>query len=233
MIEHPLPAENMPCFQFKASFLPCTILQITRDDIEKLENDLLFSIRSAPHFFKGSSVIIDIEKIQSCGLLNFLKIKQILTDHGMIPLGIRGGTKEQAEAAMSAGLPTLPLPKTQSEKQKNKKNESTTKIITTPIRSGMQVYAKDGDLIVLAAVSAGAELFADGNIHVYGPLRGRALAGVQGNLHARIFCRALEAELVSIAGYYLTRDDMQSFSSQNEMVQVFLENAQIRMSTII
>lgn len=81
------------------------------------------------------------------------------------------------------------------------------KIITTPIRSGQQVYAPGGDLIVLAAVSAGAEILADGNIHVYGPLRGRALAGVQGDTNARIFCQSLEAELISIAGHFKLDED--------------------------
>ena len=104
--------------------------------------------------------------------------------------------------------------------------------MTVPIRSGMQVYAKDTDLIVTASVSPGAELFADGNIHVYGPLRGRALAGVQGNMQARIFCRTLEAELVSIAGYYLTKEDMQTFTAKDGMVQIYLDNEQIRIEAI-
>lgn len=77
-----------------------------------------------------------------------------------------------------------------------------TKMITAPVRGGMQIYAAGGDLIVLAPVSPGAELLADGNIHVYGPMRGRALAGVKGDTSARIFCQQLGAELVSIAGNY-------------------------------
>ncbi|NHO64573.1 septum site-determining protein MinC [Aestuariicella hydrocarbonica] len=83
-----------------------------------------------------------------------------------------------------------------------------TKVITTPVRSGQQIYAAGGDLIVLAPVSAGAELLADGNIHVYGPLRGRALAGVNGNTEARVFCQSLEAELISIAGYFRVNEDL-------------------------
>lgn len=83
------------------------------------------------------------------------------------------------------------------------------RLITTPVRSGQQIYAPGGDLIVLAPVSAGAELLADGNIHVYGPLRGRALAGVRGLTSARIFCQSLEAELVSIAGHYKISEDLQ------------------------
>jgi septum site-determining protein MinC len=77
------------------------------------------------------------------------------------------------------------------------------------VRSGQQVYAPEGDLIILAPVQAGAEVLATGNIHVYGPLRGRALAGVHGQGQARVFCQSLEAELVSIAGQYKISEDLQ------------------------
>ena len=76
------------------------------------------------------------------------------------------------------------------------------------MRSGTQIYARGTDLIVTAPVSTGAELVADGNIHVYGPLRGRALAGASGDAGARIFCSRLEAELVSIAGRYLVSEQL-------------------------
>ncbi|MGC2413773.1 MAG: septum site-determining protein MinC, partial [Stellaceae bacterium] len=82
------------------------------------------------------------------------------------------------------------------------------RLVTTPVRSGTQIYARGTDLIVTASVSSGAELVADGNIHVYGPLRGRALAGASGDTAARIFCSRLEAELVSIAGNYLVSDQL-------------------------
>lgn len=82
------------------------------------------------------------------------------------------------------------------------------KVVVQPVRSGRQIYAQGGDLIVLASISPGAELIADGHIHVYGTLRGRALAGIAGNTEARIFCRSLEAELVSIGGYWRVRDDI-------------------------
>lgn len=84
------------------------------------------------------------------------------------------------------------------------------RIIYQPVRSGQQIYAQDSDLIILSQVSAGAEVLADGNIHIYGPLRGRALAGVRGNTEARIFCHSLEAELVSIAGQYKISEDLQT-----------------------
>lgn len=96
------------------------------------------------------------------------------------------------------------------------------KIITQPVRSGQQVYAQGADLIVLAQVSEGAEVLADGNIHIYGPLRGRALAGVQGNTEARIFCQSLEAGLVSIAGQFKLSDDLKD-GVWGEAAQVFLQ----------
>src|SRR5690606_18981178 len=80
------------------------------------------------------------------------------------------------------------------------------KLITRPIRSGQQIYAEGADLIVMSQVSEGAEVLADGHIHIYGALRGRALAGVRGDDSARIFCQNLEAELVSVAGNFLLRD---------------------------
>ena len=83
------------------------------------------------------------------------------------------------------------------------------KVILHPVRSGQQIFAPDGDLVILGPVQAGAEVLAKGSIHVYGPLRGRALAGVRGQAGARIFCQSLEAELVSIAGHYKISEDLQ------------------------
>lgn len=98
------------------------------------------------------------------------------------------------------------------------------RVITTPVRSGQQVYAAGGDLIVLASVSTGAEVLADGNIHVYGALRGRALAGVRGDVSARIFCQSLEAELISVAGdFKLDEDFRQDWWKQ--AVQISLDDA--------
>ena len=94
-------------------------------------------------------------------------------------------------------------------------------MITQPVRSGQRIYAH-GDLIVLATVSSGTEIMAEGNIHVYGSLRGRALAGVQGNEKARIFCSDLQAELVSIAGIYKISEDL-SDDIRHKPVQVYLQ----------
>jgi len=101
----------------------------------------------------------------------------------------------------------------------------------TPVRSGQQVYAEGCDLTVLSTVSAGAEVIADGSIHIYGALRGRALAGARGNTEARIFCREFQAELVAIAGHYKVLDDIPD-QLRGKPVQVWLDNGQLKLAPI-
>lgn len=95
---------------------------------------------------------------------------------------------------------------------------------SAPVRSGQQVYAENRDLTVLTAVGAGAEVIADGSIHIYGPLRGRALAGAQGNEQARIFCREFHAELVAVAGHYKVLEDIPK-DLRGKAVQVWLDTS--------
>lgn len=234
MTETILPDQQIS-FQLKASFLPSTVLQLMCYDLDEIEQQLMTTIHRAPNLFIGSPVIVDLDKIKNSDVLNFSKIKDILVKAGLVPIGVRGGSAKQHEAACD-NFPILSVSKLNaSEADKKKKDDPylpQAKIVSNPIRSGMQVYAKDTDLIVTASVSPGAELFADGNIHVYGVLRGRALAGVQGNMQARIFCRTLEAELVSIAGYYLTKEDIQNLPGRDGMVQIYLDKAQVRIEAI-
>ena len=102
---------------------------------------------------------------------------------------------------------------------------------TTPVRSGQQVYAENRDLTVLSAVGAGAEAIADGSIHIYGALRGRALAGAQGNEEARIFCREFHAELVAVAGHYKVLEDIPA-ELLGKPVQVWLEKGQLKLAAL-
>jgi len=102
---------------------------------------------------------------------------------------------------------------------------------TAPVRSGQQVYAENRDLTVLTAVGAGAEVIADGSIHIYGALRGRALAGAQGNEKARIFCREFHAELVAVAGHYKVLEDIPK-ELRGKAVQVWLEKDQLNIAAL-
>ncbi len=106
-----------------------------------------------------------------------------------------------------------------------------TKIVKQTIRSGQQIYAPGGDLVIIGSVSTGAEILADGNIHIYGTLRGRALAGVRGNQEASIFCHSLQAELISIAGIYLLSDDIRE-DKIGASVQVYMEDEKLKMELI-
>jgi septum site-determining protein MinC len=259
MLETIDEAVRSTCFQFKTSFSPCTIMQVNHYDLSQLEQQLMATISRAPNFFIGSALIIDLDPIKFIDSIDFSAMKQIIIRNNMVPVGVRGGSEQQHSAAASAGIPVISVGRQatelktadketpreepqnpqqpvveepQDEPQQPAKLYQNAKVITTPIRSGMQVYAKDADLIVVAPVSVGAELLADGNIHVYGPLRGRALAGVQGNTEARIFCRTLEAELVAIAGYYLVKEDMHNLPAPDSTVQIYLHNEQVKIEIV-
>jgi septum site-determining protein MinC len=155
---------------------------------------------------------------------------------------VRGGSEEQHQQAIDLGIAVTANTEIKAELPKASKviaapkdddpisDESTTVLITKPIRSGQRIYSH-GDLIVLAQVGAGAEILAEGNIHVYGTLRGRALAGVQGNVDARIFCSDLQAELISIAGHYKISDDIQGAVS-NTPIQIYLQKNALVIKTI-
>ena len=104
-------------------------------------------------------------------------------------------------------------------------------VVRQPVRSGQVIYAQNADLVVLAPVNAGAQIIADGHIHVYAPLRGRAIAGVQGLLGARIFCQRLEAELVAISGAYLTADDIPA-DVRGRPAQVFFDDGECRIAPL-
>ncbi|HMC46916.1 MAG TPA: septum site-determining protein MinC, partial [Caballeronia sp.] len=133
-----------------------------------------------------------------------------------------GVENTEAAAVIEAAVaqtpaPTAPVPKTT--------------IIDRPLRSGQQVYAK-GDLVVLGLVSYGAEVIAEGNIHIYAPLRGRALAGVHGNLDARIFCTCLEPELISIAGIYRTMETPLGPDVLGKSVQIWLDEEKLMIEPL-
>jgi septum site-determining protein MinC len=145
---------------------------------------------------------------------------------------VQNAQPAQLEAATAAGLASFaPNASTQPRSVEPAAPPAAAKarLVTGPVRSGTQIYARGGDLIVTAAVSPGAELVADGNIHVYGALRGRALAGANGDSTARIFCTRLEAELVSIAGRYLVSEQLPS-DTRSFPVQIALVDDQLTIT---
>src|SRR5690606_12511809 len=177
--------------------------------------------------------------------IDFIELGELCREYGLVPVAIRGGSEEQSVSASVAGLPRLPaavtgkssdiIPEVAAQisirEVEIEVPVSANRVITTPIRSGQQVYAPGGDLVIIAPVSAGAEILADGKIHVYGPLRGRALAGVKGDTNARIFCQSLEAELISIAGNYKVNEDLQKEHWKGN-IQARLEGDELGISLL-
>jgi septum site-determining protein MinC len=141
------------------------------------------------------------------------------------PLPVAEPPPRRARAA--AAVPAAPAPSAVATGGAPKPG----RMQTANVRSGQQLYAENCDLTVMATVGAGAEVIADGSIHIYGTLRGRALAGAQGNTTARIFCREFHAELVAIAGHYKVLDDVPD-SLRGKAVQVWLEQDQIKIAAL-
>ena len=195
----------------------------------------------APDFFRNTPVVIDLEDFAAGnGVVDFALLVGLLRGYGMVPVGVRGGNAAQNEAAQVLELAILASAKPAVAKPKQApaaepptharpaspaagaRPGGVNMLVTRPVRSGQRVYAAGGDLIVIAQVSAGAELLADGNIHVYGTMRGRALAGVKGNRDCRIFCQNLQAELVSVAGNYRLSENLQELTGR--AVQIYLDD---------
>jgi septum site-determining protein MinC len=192
------------------------------------EAELAEQIRRSPRFFLNAPVVLDLRDTAAFATPGeFAEAKETLRRHTLALVGVQNALPAQIEAAAVAGLAGFAPNSTGPRRQRASEPAATaappppspapqpadtaaakTRLVTQPVRSGTQIYARGADLIVTAAVSPGAEIIADGNIHVYGPLRGRALAGAAGDTQARIFCNRFEAELVSIAGRYLVSDQI-------------------------
>ncbi|HUC72608.1 MAG TPA: septum site-determining protein MinC [Stellaceae bacterium] len=189
------------------------------------EAELAEQIRRSPRFFLNAPVVLDLrDAAEFTAALEFAEAKDLLRRQTLSLVGVQNASPAQVEAAAAAGLASFAPNSTQPRRQlpseqsapsppplpQPARTEAAAKtlLVTQLVRSGTQIYARGADLVVTAAVSPGAEIMADGNIHVYGPLRGRALAGASGDAEARIFCSRFEAELVSIAGRYLVSEQM-------------------------
>jgi len=225
----PSPAQ---AFELKGRMMTLSVLRVLTADLDALGRQLDAKIAAAPALFRNFPVLLDVEAlpedVQSG--LDIARLDRLLRSRDFIPVGIRAGGPALTQAAARAGIGVVSASATQEPQRRERIQHDARDgavaslpnlLIREPVRSGQQIYAKGGDLIVLAAVSPGAEILADGNIHIYASLRGRALAGVCGNTEARIFCHSLDAQLVSIAGHYRLSDNIR-LSRQGEPVQIFL-----------
>jgi len=220
-----------------------TLLELKSTDLGAIQAELTEKVAQSPAFFTQSPIVFGLDQLSDAEQkkLDLATLCDLCRELKLLPTAIRGGTPEQTGASLRLGLAVLPKGRRTAETTAAEPTEapqpaapsaaSPTRIITTPIRSGQQIYARGGDLIVMAAVSAGAEVLADGNIHVYGALRGRALAGIQGDQNARIFCSSQEAELVAVAGQFMV-DEMLRANHWKEAVQIHLVDGKIQISLL-
>ncbi|WP_142850911.1 septum site-determining protein MinC [Telmatospirillum sp. J64-1] len=205
------------------------------------------TVSQSPEFYRNAPVVLDLAPIVDRVPFNMAEFVRRLRQHQLHPVGVVNGNDAWNKVASNAGLGLFlsgrPARLEAREPVRSPNGEraglllpaipsaSATRYVTDPVRSGQQVYAKGGDLVVLAPVSHGAELIADGNIHVWGTLRGRALAGASGDVKARILCRNLDPELVSIAGIYAVRDAIGE-DSLHKPAQVMLDGETILIEPI-
>lgn len=221
-----------PALEFKGRMLSLTRVRVLEPGLAAIEAHLRSFARQMPQAVEGLPVILESDRpVELAGVLSAMRAL------GMQPLAALEGAL--AEDARLCGLPVLTRDAlTDSARAMRAPAEPpppparrSTRIVTEPVRSGQQVYAEGGDLIVTQTVSAGAEVIADGCVHVYGNLRGRAIAGARGDRHARVFCRRMEGELLAVAGVYAVADQMQG-GLRGQPVQALLVEGQLRIERL-
>jgi septum site-determining protein MinC len=245
------PATTPTTFEIKSANLPLVALLLKSTDMDALAHDLAQRFGDEPDFFDQDALLIDLSPLQPDAAdqsIDFPALIALISRYQLVPVAIKGGSPPQMMAALQAGLLPVPDAHLVSGKPKAAPGAAPTEaaprraepppatvpisaaapatlgalVIDKPLRSGQQVYARGRDLVVLAMVNAGAEVIADGHIHVYAPLRGKAMAGARGNTEARIFALELNAELLSIAGVYRTSENPLPAQVQGKPAQVRL-----------
>ncbi|WP_374011973.1 septum site-determining protein MinC [Pseudoxanthomonas koreensis] len=233
-------------------------LRVRTLDVEQLVREMHERVERAPKLFGRAAVIVDFSALaRTPDQASARALIDGLRKAGVLPVALAYGTSDNEALAQALGLPVLAKFRAQYERAepapaaappprepapaaaprkaaappKAEAARAPGRVQKAAVRSGQQLYAEDCDLTVLSAVGAGAEVIADGSIHVYGSLRGRALAGARGNVQARIFCREFHAELVAIAGHYKVLDDIPD-QLRGKAVQVWLENDQLRLAAL-
>ena len=226
-------AANAPAtFEIKSANLPLVALLLKSADLARLSEELAQRFGDMPDFFYQDPLVIDLSPLQgtaAVGLetaLDFAALTELLRQYRLQPIAVRGGSETQTAAALATGLISAPdalvqrSPAPQPAPSRAPAEVEAPApaaavpspvapgalVVDKPLRSGQQVYARGRDLVVMAMVNPGAEVIADGHIHVYAPLRGRAIAGARGNADARIFALSMDPELISIAGIYRTSE---------------------------
>lgn len=196
--------------------------------------DLDAWLKRSPGFFAGKAMVIDVSKL-SLTRPGIASLVAGMTTRGIRVLGLEGvdpaWAGDDLPPLLTAGRPADAKTASRGagpQAAERRPAPSPALLIDSPVRSGQSIVFPDGDVTIIGAVSSGAEVIAAGSIHIYGTLRGRALAGAYGNPRARIFCQRLEAELMAIDGHYLVADDLQP-RLRKQSIQAWLEGETLQI----
>jgi septum site-determining protein MinC len=228
-----------PALELKTTRLAGIQVILNSAEHAALNTHLTTLFAATPDFFGGEAAVFECGRLPAeAASPDWAWLARELRSRGLNPFAVQNASAELAASAAQAGLLVLndavpapvagtvgPEPAPEAEPVPPAAPAAPTRIIDKPLRSGQRVYAAGGDIVVLAAVNPGAEVIADGSIHVYAPLKGRALAGARGDTSARIFTTQLEAELVSIAGVYRTFDAAPDAAVAKKPAQIRLADA--------
>ncbi len=247
-----MTARKPSLFDLRAGAVEALQLSPRSGDLDALLEALEQHLAASPDFFRGEALVIDLRRLPQGQALDVDALADWLGGRGLRPLGLLAGAepapstrlpllhgqeRRAVEASAQAGASTQTAscapdsPGAQASPAPVAPSGGTTLLVERPLRSGQRVYSA-GDVIVLDAVSHGAEIIAGGNIHVYAALRGRALAGAHGDASARIFCSCLEPELVAIAGVYRTAEQPLAPDIAGKSAQVLLDGETLRFEPL-
>jgi septum site-determining protein MinC len=235
---------NAPAtFEIKSANLPLVALLLKSADLTQFAQELQQRYGDMPAFFDNDPLLIDLSLLpDTVAAVDFAALVNTLRPYSLLPIAVRGGRAELIGQAQAAGLvlatdaivqrsaaAATPSPASSASAPAAKPAApvapTSAMVIDKPLRSGQQVYARGRDLIVMAMVNPGAEVIADGHIHVYAPLRGKAMAGARGNTEARIMALSMEPQLISIAGVYRTSENALPASVHAKAAQVRLQSS--------
>lgn len=253
-------SDNGDAIELKFGQVGIASVRVKRDDAAALHEELERRVRAAPQLFERTAVVLDLSHLPrqpDDGAVDALL--EAVRAAGMLPVGLAYGTSETDALARRLGLPLIakfraqyepesePAPRTKTAPPSHSSNATQptpapepvsaspvhvgAQHHSQPVRTGQQVYARGRDLVIVAPVANGAEVLTDGDVHVYGPLRGRAFAGALGDERARIYCSEFRAELVSIAGHYRVFEEIPA-QYEGKAVQIFLQDGKLRIEKL-
>lgn len=235
-----MPA-SVAAFQVRGRFLTALVLRIDSESAgDQFFGQIDEQLLKTPQFFLGAPMVLDLDN--STGFRDVDAIRDLVENlrrRELRVFGVQNANDLDANVLQTLGLINVttgrdaPLPRAAgpATPAAAAPRPVENKVIRSTVRSGQMIVAEHGDLTVIGSVASGAELIAAGNIHVYGPLRGRAMAGCHGNENAHIFCQSLNAELVAIAGLYQTSETLDAAVGQG-CTHIYLEDEKLRMEVI-